>query len=119
MYLISAPTAPTAHNYTHNILLDSEGAHIDDRRFDFPQVARLALAAGRAQLKFGRLNDKGYWYTAAGIVKEIPDRGVTRGDRPGGIVVRTAVEPGSIVSAVRQAIRSVEPGPAQLASSDS
>ncbi|MGH9160064.1 MAG: FtsX-like permease family protein, partial [Vicinamibacteraceae bacterium] len=76
------------------------------------------------QVKFGRLNEKGYWYTVAGVVKEIRDRGVTEelkptiyrlhdqadqsGDQPSGIVVRTTVEPASIVSAVRQAIWSVD-----------
>jgi ABC-type antimicrobial peptide transport system permease subunit len=77
-----------------------------------------------AQLKFGNLNEKGYWYTIVGVVKEIRDRGVVEelkptiyrlheqadqsGDKPSGIVVRTAVEPASIVSAVRQAIWSVD-----------
>ncbi|MPY88276.1 MAG: FtsX-like permease family protein [Luteitalea sp.] len=78
-----------------------------------------------AQLKFGQLNEKGYWYTIVGVVKEIRDRGVVEelkptiyrlheqadqsGDPPSsGIVVRTAVEPASIVSAVRQAIWSVD-----------
>ena len=67
---------------------------------------------------------KGYWYTIVGVVKEIRDRGVAEelkpavyrlheqadqsGDQPSGIVVRTAVEPASIVSAVRQAIWSVD-----------
>jgi putative ABC transport system permease protein len=86
---------------------------------DFPGRSPLG-----AKLKFGRLNEKGYWYTIAGVVKEIRDRGVTEelrptiyrlheqadqsGDQPSGIVVRTAVEPASIVSAVRQAIWSVD-----------
>jgi putative ABC transport system permease protein len=77
-----------------------------------------------ARLKFGRLNEKGYWYTIAGVVKEIRDRGVTEelkptiyrvheqadqsNDQPSGIVVRTAVEPASLISAVRQAIWSVD-----------
>ncbi len=77
-----------------------------------------------ARFKFGRLGEKGYWYTIVGVVKEIRDRGVAEelrpavyrvheqadqsGDQPSGIVVRTAVEPASIVPAVRQAIWSVD-----------
>jgi predicted permease len=76
------------------------------------------------RLKFERLNDKGYWYTIIGVVKEIRERGVAEDSRPtiyrvheqadqtndvpSGIVVRTAVEPASVVSAVRQAIWSVD-----------
>ena len=70
------------------------------------------------------LGEKGYWYTIVGVVKEIRERGVAEelrpaiyrvheqadqtGDQPSGIVVRTAVEPASIVPAVRQAIWSVD-----------
>ena len=77
-----------------------------------------------ARFKFGRLGEKGYWYTVVGVVKEIRDRGVAEelqptvyrvheqadqsGDQPSGIVVRTAVEPASIVPAVRQAIWSID-----------
>ena len=76
------------------------------------------------RLKFERLNDKGYWYTIVGVVKEIRERGVAEDSRPAiyrvheqadqtndlpsGIVVRTAVEPASVISAVRQAIWSVD-----------
>ncbi len=76
------------------------------------------------RLKFERLNDKGYWYTIIGVVKEIRERGVAEDSRPAiyrlheqadqtndlpsGIVVRTAVDPASLVSAVRQAIWSVD-----------
>ena len=76
------------------------------------------------RFKFGELDDQGYWYTIAGVVKEIRDTGVTgerrptiyrlhdqadqSGDRPSGVVVRTAVEPTSIVSAVRSAVWSVD-----------
>ena len=76
------------------------------------------------KLKFERLNEKGYWYTIVGVVKEIRERGVAEASRPAiyrvheqadqtndvpsGIVVRTAVEPASIISAVRQAIWSVD-----------
>ena len=76
------------------------------------------------RLKFERLNEKGYWYTIVGVVKEIRERGVAEDSRPAiyrvheqadqtndlpsGIVVRTAVEPASIIFAVRQAIWSVD-----------
>lgn len=106
---------------------------MSDRRSDSPAVIVNETFADRnfpgrsplgARLKFGQLNEKGYWYTVIGVVKEIRDTGVTgelrptiyrlheqadqSGDRPSGIVVRTAVEPASIVSAVRQAIWSVD-----------
>ena len=77
-----------------------------------------------ARFKFGRLGEKGYWYTVVGVVREIRDRGVAEelrpavyrvheqadqsGDQPSGIVVRTAMEPASIVPAVRQAIWSID-----------
>ncbi len=77
-----------------------------------------------AQVQFGQLDEKGYWYTIVGVVKEIRDRGVTEelkptiyrlheqaeqsNDWPGGIVVRTAVPPMSIASAVRHAVWSVD-----------
>ena len=80
-----------------------------------------------AKLKFGQLEEKSYWYTIIGIVKQIrevsiaeelrpavyllheqADQWVTKGAQPSWIVVRTAVEPASIVSAVRQAIWSVD-----------
>jgi predicted permease len=76
------------------------------------------------KFKFGNLGDKGYWYTIVGVVKPIRESGVLDeakpavyrvheqcdqiGDIKGGIVVRTAVEPASIVSAVRQAIWSLD-----------
>jgi putative ABC transport system permease protein len=77
-----------------------------------------------AQFKFGRLGPKDYWYTIVGVVKEIRDRGVAEelkpavyrvheqadqsADRPSGIVVRTLVDPASIIAAVRHAIWSVD-----------
>lgn len=76
------------------------------------------------RFKYGQLDDKGYWYTIVGVVKEIREVGMAEALRPavyrlhdqtdqvmsapGGIVVRTAVEPASIVSAVRQAVWSVD-----------
>jgi predicted permease len=78
-----------------------------------------------AQFKFGNTGDKGYWYRIVGVVKEIHEVGMEEAARPavyslhdqgsnqlmippGGVAVRTAVEPASIVSAVRQAIWSID-----------
>jgi len=77
-----------------------------------------------ARFQYGQLNEKGYWYTIVGVVKEIREVGMAEalrsavykpleqadqiGSDPSGIVVRTAVEPASIVSAVRQAIWSID-----------
>src|SRR5262245_10034632 len=76
------------------------------------------------RLKFERLNDNGYGYTIVGVVKEIRERGIAEDSRPAiyrlheqadqtndvpsGIVVRTAVDPASVIPAVRHAIRSVD-----------
>jgi predicted permease len=106
---------------------------ISDRRSESPAAIINESFANRhfpgrspigARFKFGRLGEQGYWYTVVGVVKEIRDRGVAEElrpavyrlheqanqsvDQPSGIVVRTAVEPASIVSAVRQAIWSVD-----------
>jgi len=106
---------------------------ISDRRSDAPAaIINESFAErhfpGRSPLgerfKFGSLGERGHWYTVVGVVKEIRDRGVAEtlqpavyrvheqadqtGDKPSGIVVRTAVEPASIVSAVRQAIWSID-----------
>ena len=112
-----------------------EGRFFDtsDRRSQSPAaVVNESFAArnfpGRpalgARFKFGRLGDQGYWYTVVGVVREIRDRGVAEElqptvyrlheqadqsvDQPSGIVVRTAVEPASIVPSVRQAIWSID-----------
>jgi predicted permease len=112
-----------------------EGRFFDtsDRRSQSPAaIVNESFAArnfpGRSALggrfKFGRLGEKGYWYTVVGVVREIRDRGVAEElrpavyrvheqadqsvDQPSGIVVRTAVEPSSIVPAVRQAIWSID-----------
>jgi putative ABC transport system permease protein len=76
------------------------------------------------KFKFGNLGDKGYWYTIVGVLKPIPESSVLGEVKPAvyrvyeqcdqignlsaGIVVRTAVEPESIVPAVRQAIWSLD-----------
>jgi putative ABC transport system permease protein len=84
--------------------------------------------AGRSALgqrfKFGELGDNGHWFTIVGVLKPIPESGVLEEAKPAvyrvrdqceqiddlsaGIVIRTAVEPGSIVPAVRRAIWSVD-----------
>ena len=112
-----------------------EGRFFDasDRRSDAPAAIVNESFAGRhfagrsplgARFQFGNRGEKGYWYTIVGVVREIRDRGVaeelqpavyrvheqadqTR-DAPSGIVIRTAVEPASIVAAVRHAIWSVD-----------
>jgi predicted permease len=77
-----------------------------------------------ARFQFQSIGDNAYWYTIVGVVNEIRDRGVAEDltaavyrvheqadqsvDQPSAIVVRTSVDPGSIVSAVRQAIWSVD-----------
>jgi len=80
-----------------------------------------------ARLKFGQLDEKGYWYTIVGVVKRIrevsigeesrpavyllheqTDQWQTKGAQPSSIVVRTGVGPASIVPGMRQAIWSVD-----------
>jgi putative ABC transport system permease protein len=78
-----------------------------------------------AQFKFGNTGEKGYWYRIVGVVREIHELGMEEAARPvvygmheqgsnqlmippGGIAVRTAVEPASIVPAVRQALWSID-----------
>ena len=77
------------------------------------------------RLKFGDLDESGYWYTVVGVVKQIRESGALEDAKPAiyrvfeqcdqvnerlnaGIVVRTAVEPASIISSVRQAIWSID-----------
>jgi predicted permease len=87
--------------------------------------------AGRSPLgerfKFGQTGDTGYWYTIVGVVTRLREVGIadelrpaiyllheqtdqwtTRGAQPQTILVRTAVDPASIVPALRQAIWSVD-----------
>jgi putative ABC transport system permease protein len=75
------------------------------------------------RFKFGNTGEKGYWYTIVGVVKPIREAGVLEDMKPAvyrlhehcdqigsfqlGIVVRTSVEPASIISAVHQAIWSL------------
>jgi predicted permease len=76
------------------------------------------------RFKFGATGENGYWYTIIGVVKPIREAGVLEEMKPAvyrlhehcdqiggldvGIMVRTAVEPASIVSAVRHAIWSLD-----------
>jgi putative ABC transport system permease protein len=76
------------------------------------------------RFKFGNTGDKGYWYTVVGVVKQIRESSVREenratvyrtheqcdqiGDFAGGIVIRTGVDPVSIVPAVRDAIWSLD-----------
>jgi predicted permease len=76
------------------------------------------------RFKFGNTGEKGYWYTIVGVVKPIREAGVLEDMKPAvyrlhehcdqigslqlGIVVQTAVEPASIIPAVRQAIWSLD-----------
>jgi len=106
---------------------------ISDRRSESPVAIVNETFANRhfpgrsaigERFQYGQLNEKGYWYTIVGVVKEIREVGMGEalrpavyrlheqtdqvGSLPSGIVVRTAVEPASIASAVRQAIWSVD-----------
>jgi predicted permease len=106
---------------------------ISDRRSDSPAaIVNESFAnrhfAGRstigARFKYGQLNEKGYWYTIAGVVKEIREVGMSEEPRPvvyrlhdqtdqvptlpNGIVIRAAVDPASIAAAARQAIWSID-----------
>jgi putative ABC transport system permease protein len=112
-----------------------EGRFFDssDRRSGSPPVIVNETFANRhfagrsaigARIQYGQLNEKGYWYTIIGVVKEIREVGMAEevrpaiyrlhdltdqvGDLPSGIVVRTAVDPASIIPAIRQAIWSVD-----------
>jgi putative ABC transport system permease protein len=76
------------------------------------------------RFKFGNTGEKGYWYTIVGVVKPIREAGVLEDMKPAvyrlhehcdqigsiqnGILVRTAVEPTSIIAAVREAIWSLD-----------
>src|SRR5262249_47524881 len=76
------------------------------------------------RFQYGRIGDKGRWYTIVGVVKEIHEVGMAEDLRPAvyrvhqqtdevptevnGIVVRTSIAPESIISAARQAIWSID-----------
>jgi putative ABC transport system permease protein len=101
---------------------DAQAAIVNETFANRNFAGRSAIGA---QFKFGNTGDKGYWYRIVGVVKEIHEVGMEEAARPavyglheqnsdqlmippGGIAVRTAVEPASIVPAVRQAIWSID-----------
>jgi putative ABC transport system permease protein len=115
------------------LLREGRFFEISDRRSDSPVAIVNESFADRnfpgrsaigARFKFGELNEKGYWYTIVGVVKDVREVGIEEALRPAvyrlheqadqvlrepsGFVVRTTVEPASIVSAVRKAIWSVD-----------
>ena len=77
------------------------------------------------RFKYGQLNDKGYWYTIVGVVKEVRETAMAEDPRPAiyrlldqteqvssqpsSIAVRTSVDSASIVPSIRQAVWSVDP----------
>jgi len=131
-----ALTRVVSHGYFPTVgarLREGRFFETSDRKSESPAVLVNESFANRnypgrsplgERLKFERLDEKGYWYTIVGVVKEIRERGVAEESRPAiyrvheqadqtndvpsGIVVRAAVEPASIVSAVRHAISSVD-----------
>jgi putative ABC transport system permease protein len=131
-----ALTRVVSHRYFPTVgarLREGRFFETSDRKSESPAVVVNESFANRnypgrsplgERLKFERLDEKGYWYTIVGVVKEIRERGVAEESRPAiyrvheqadqtndvpsGIVVRAAVEPASIVSAVRHAISSVD-----------
>src|SRR5262249_24819121 len=113
-------------------LLEGRFFDISDQKSDSPVAIVNELFAKRhfpgssslgKRFKYGNLGDKGYWYTVVGVVKQIREYGVFDDEKPviyrvleqcdqGGtlasaIVVRTAVDPTSVTSAVRRAIWSI------------
>jgi putative ABC transport system permease protein len=131
-----ALTRVVSHGYFTTVgarLREGRFFETSDQRSESPAVVVNESFANRnypgrsplgERLKFERLNENGYWYTIIGVVKEIRERGVAEdpkpaiyrvheqadqsNDLPSGIVIRTAVEPASIIFAVRQAIWSVD-----------
>jgi predicted permease len=77
-----------------------------------------------ARFQFGNIYDGAYWYTVVGVVKEVRDRPILSDLKPAiyivneqadqawpqpyGLMIRTSVDPLSVVSAVRQAVWSVD-----------
>ena len=88
-----------------------------DRHF----AGRSALGT---RLQLSNISPEAYWYTIVGVVKEIRDRGVAvnlkpaayvvheQADQvwpqPSGLVIRTSLEPTTVVPSVREAIWSVD-----------
>ena len=116
-----ALTRVVSHGYFTTVgarLREGRFFEASDRKSESPAVVVNESFANRnypgrsplgERLKFERLNEKGYWYTIIGVVKEIRERGVAEDSRPAiyrvheqadqsndlasGIVVRTALEP--------------------------
>ena len=131
-----ALTRVVSHGYFATIgarLREGRFFETSDRKSESPVVVVNESFANRnypgrpplgERLKFESLGEKGYWYTIVGVVREIRERGVAEDSRPAiyrvheqadqsndvpsGIVVRTTLEPNSIIPAVRQAIWSVD-----------
>ena len=131
-----ALTRVVSHGYFATVgarLREGRFFEASDRKSESPVVVVNESFANRhypgrsplgERLKFERLNEKGYWYTIIGVVKEIRERGVAEDSKPAiyrvheqadqsndlasGIVVRTALQPESLISEVRQAIWSVD-----------
>src|SRR5262249_11848533 len=114
-------------------LVEGRFFDISDQKSDSPVAIVNELFAKRhfpgssalgKRFKYGSLGKHGYWYTVVGVVKQIREAGVLDDEKPviyrvleqcdqigageNAIVVRTAVEPTSITSAVRQAIWSLD-----------
>jgi putative ABC transport system permease protein len=112
-----------------------EGRFFDgnDRRSDAPVAIVNETFANRhfpgrsalgERFKYGQLDDKGYWYTIVGVVKEIREVAMTEeprptvyrvqeqsdqvGIQPSSVVVRTTGEPASIAPAIRETIWSLD-----------
>jgi putative ABC transport system permease protein len=115
------------------LLREGRFFEISDRRSKSPvAIVNESFAArnfpGRSALgvrfQLGEITEKGYWYTIVGVVKDVRELGIEEGmaptvyrlheqcdqvlREPSGFVVRTTVEPASIVSAIRQGIWSVD-----------
>jgi predicted permease len=131
-----ALTRVVSHGYFETVgaqLREGRFFEASDRKSQLPVVVVNESFANRhypgrsplgEKLKFERVDEDGYWYTIVGVVREIRERGVAEdprpaiyraheqadqtNDLPSGIVVRTAVEPASIISAVRHAVWSVD-----------
>jgi len=101
---------------------DAQVAIVNETFADRNFAGRSAIGA---RFKFGNTSDKGYWYRIVGVVKEVHEVGMEEAPRPAvyslheqgsdqlmippsGIAVRTAVEPASLVPAIREAIWSVD-----------
>src|SRR5262245_41060132 len=114
-------------------LVEGRFFDISDQKSDSPVAIVNELFAKRhfpgssalgKRFKYGSLGKNGYWYTVVRVVKQIRDAGVLEVEKPGikraleqceqsraganAIVVRTAVEPTSIPSAVRYSIWSLD-----------